>query len=114
MNSEPLKTSEGIDKNDDIDRLLNISRLMLCHLENAVSSGEQNEKTSFYDKMFGTKPTYVDTLVAVAGLMLKLTQHKKTVVYPEEENAPQLMLDADDRVIIKDFISRRKMVSDAS
>lgn len=100
------------DSQDDISRLIGVSRLVLSHLEKAIQTGCEGEhelEDRFYEKLFGVKSSYVDILVDIAGLLLKLEQSNNiSHELHASQPAKEIQIEDDDIVIIKDFISRQK------
>lgn len=98
----------------DRQQLKSIARQLLGHLEQAISSVinpyqcSPEEAQQKYDKIFGTRNSYVSALIDLGELMLKLDRSEEITTHETSTDASRLTIDSKDAMLIDDFIKRQK------
>lgn len=103
---------------DDIERLRTVARLLLRRLEIEVKkrpsrrvsadkpdTQKQPEKS---DRLFGSRRGYVDTLVTLADLLLKLEQTGTSSIADQEAPPASISMDAADIALVDAFVERMR------
>ena len=105
---------------DDIERLIALTRSMLPHLDIVMAAApcDPGGKAEFpsgpYDRMFGSRISYVSILVDLAGLMMKLkaARHAPENSRGGQKNEPrEIMLSEQDMLLINEFLQRQREFS---
>ena len=103
---------------DDIERLRTVARLLLRRLEIEVKKRpsrrvsadepEMQKQPEKSDRLFGSRRGYVDTLVTLADLLLKLEQTKTSSVADQETPPASIPMDASDIALVDVVVERMR------
>lgn len=103
---------------DDIERLRTVARLLLRRLEIEVKKRpsrrisadepEMQKQPEKNDRLFGSKRGYVDTLVTLADLLLKLEQTRTSSVTDQEAPPASIPMGAADIALVDAFVERMR------
>jgi hypothetical protein len=92
-------------EDDDITRLLTVARQALGQLEAAMAGRVLPDEAQ---RLFGSRASYLDLLVELGGLILKLKQARPSRRRLEEEVADKPLVGEAELSIVKQYIERQK------